>query len=174
MSLETRLVTLAQAVGADIRTILGTVGSLSALDTNVKTNLVAALNELKLSIDQIETGSVGINDNISTTTTTWSSSRISTAIENAFNALVASSPAALNTLQELADALGNDPNFATSVATEIAHRVRFDSAQTLTATQQETARQNINAASASSFSGLVTALGNIERDLAAEYVTAKL
>lgn len=36
--------------------------------------------------------------------------------------LVASSPAALDTLKELADALGNDPNFATSVATQLGNK----------------------------------------------------
>ena len=41
------------------------------------------------------------------------------AIATAVAALVASSPAALNTLKELADALGDDPNFATTVAAQI-------------------------------------------------------
>lgn len=38
-------------------------------------------------------------------------------------ALVASSPAALDTLNELAAALGNDPNFATTVLTSLAGRI---------------------------------------------------
>jgi hypothetical protein len=40
-------------------------------------------------------------------------------VSTAVAALVASSPAALDTLNELATALGNDPNFATSVSTAI-------------------------------------------------------
>ena len=40
-------------------------------------------------------------------------------IQAALGALVASSPATLDTLKELADALGNDPNFATSMATAL-------------------------------------------------------
>ena len=40
--------------------------------------------------------------------------------------LVASSPAALDTLNELAAALGNDPNFATTVTNMIAGRVSID------------------------------------------------
>lgn len=46
-------------------------------------------------------------------------------------ALVDNSPEALNTLQELAKALGNDPNFATTVMNEIGKRVKttdFDTA----------------------------------------------
>jgi hypothetical protein len=45
--------------------------------------------------------------------------RIASAVAN----LVDSSPAALNTLNELAAALGDDPNFATTVATDIGTKV---------------------------------------------------
>lgn len=46
------------------------------------------------------------------------------AIQQAISALVASSPAALDTLKELATALGNDPNFATTMATALGERVK--------------------------------------------------
>ena len=42
------------------------------------------------------------------------------AIQTAISALVASSPAALDTLKELATALGNDPNFATTITNALA------------------------------------------------------
>lgn len=42
------------------------------------------------------------------------------AIQEAVAALVASAPGALDTLKELADALGNDPNFATTMTNAIA------------------------------------------------------
>jgi len=42
------------------------------------------------------------------------------AIQQAIASLVASSPAALDTLKELADALGNDPNFATTMTNALA------------------------------------------------------
>lgn len=45
-------------------------------------------------------------------------------VENAITALVGSSPEALNTLNELAAALGNNPNFATAINEELAKRVR--------------------------------------------------
>lgn len=47
-----------------------------------------------------------------------------TAIQTAVAALVASSPAALDTLKELAAALGNDPNFATTMSAALGERVR--------------------------------------------------
>lgn len=43
-----------------------------------------------------------------------------TAITNAVNALVAAAPGALDTLKELADALGDDPNFASTMTTALA------------------------------------------------------
>lgn len=42
------------------------------------------------------------------------------AVQQAISNLVASSPAALDTLKELADALGNDPNFATTITNALA------------------------------------------------------
>ena len=47
------------------------------------------------------------------------STQVTTKINNAVAALVDTSPAALDTLNELAAALGDDPNFATTTATAI-------------------------------------------------------
>lgn len=44
-------------------------------------------------------------------------------VQTAIAALVASSPAALDTLKELADALGNDPNFATTMTNALAAKM---------------------------------------------------
>lgn len=60
-------------------------------------------------------------------TTAEGNSMIATAV----SALVNSSPATLDTLNELAAALGNDPNFATSIATSLGNKQPLD--QTLTA-----------------------------------------
>jgi hypothetical protein len=46
-----------------------------------------------------------------------------TALRAAISALVASSPSTLDTLNELAAALGNDPSFATTVATQLGLKV---------------------------------------------------
>ena len=58
-------------------------------------------------------------------------------------ALGNSSPAVLDTLKELADALGDDPNYAATTATALALRLRVDAAQGLTAAQQLQARSNL-------------------------------
>ena len=83
MSLEVQVKNLATAIGADIRKVTmqinGRAADLSALKTTAKTNLVAALNELKDALTDIQTqpGGVTINDTTaSTTTTQMMSSRI--------------------------------------------------------------------------------------------------
>lgn len=48
-------------------------------------------------------------------------------MQAAITALVDSSPEALNTLNELAEALGNDPNFATTVTNALARKQPLDS-----------------------------------------------
>ena len=169
MTLEARVVALAQAIGTDVKTLTTAVGSLSGLTTTAKNNLVAAINE----IAQAVANATGIDDGATGGASTWSSSKISSEISGAISGLVGGAGAALDTLQELAAALGNDPSFATTIATEIANRVRFDAAQTLTGPQQTQARSNIGAAAASDVSGLLTGLGTYDRDYAADYTAAK-
>ena len=177
MSLETRIVALAQAMGADVKAMTAAQGSLSALNTTTKTSLVAAINELMTLI-----GSAGASiDDLAgngNTAVTWSADKIFDSIEAAKTAvkndLVDGAGAALDTLNELAAALGNDPSFAATIATEIANRVRFDAAQTLTSPQQAQARTNIGAANAADVSGLLTGLGTYDRDYAADYTAAKV
>ena len=172
MTLEQRLIALAQAMGADVKALLQAQGSLSALSTTAKNNLVAAINELKTALDNAGTGGVAIDDAAGdgATTVTWSADKIHDTCEAARlavkNELTDGAGAALDTLAELAAALGNDPNFAATIAAEIANRVRYDAAQTLTAPQQTQARANIGAQSAA-------AIGDPDRDLVADYTTAK-
>lgn len=60
-------------------------------------------------------------------------------------ALLNSAPGALDTLNELAQALGNDPNFASTVNTALANRLRVDTAaQGLSGTQKTNAKTNID------------------------------
>ena len=163
MSLETRIIALAQAIGTDIKTLTIKQGDLTSLSTTAQGNLVAAINDLYGAV-----GGAGaqINDTAGSgdTSVTWSADKIYDTIEAAKlaikNDLVNGASAALDTLSELASALNNDPSFAVTIATELGSRVRFDSAQTLTAAQKLQACTNIG-------------IGDPERDLAAAYVTAK-
>lgn len=62
-------------------------------------------------------------------------------------AIQAGAPATLDTIDELAAALGDDPNAITTITTALGNRVRVDTAtQGLSGTQQTNARTNIAAA----------------------------
>ena len=170
MTLEARLVALAQAVGGDVKALRLSQGDLTALTTTNKTSLVAAINELLALVG--EGGGAGIDDTAQAGgAVTWSVDKITSAITAARNALkdelVGGAGAALDTLAELAAALGDNPSFATTIATELGNRVRYDAAQTLTTAQKTQACTNIGAVE-------LAAIGNPERDLAAVYAAAKV
>ena len=164
MSLETKIVALATAMGSDVKLLTGKIGDLTSLPTTAKGNLVASITELYGLL-----GSAGavIDDGAGdgATAVTWSANKIFDTIELAkaavIDSLVNGASAALDTLAELATALGNDPNFATTLATDLATRVRFDAVQTLTTGQRLQACQNIG-------------VGDPERDFAADYAAAKV
>lgn len=75
-------------------------------------------------------------------------------INAAITALIASSPVALDTLNELAVALGNDPNFATTMATALGNRLRFDAAQSLSTAQRAQAYANMRVAEMAALGGV--------------------
>lgn len=171
---ETRLKDLAQRAGTNDKAIKmlinGNAADLAALATTDKTTVVAALNELKTRVDNaVAAAGATIDDTTASTSKTYSSSKInssiSTAVTNAINAVTNGAGTALDTLKELADALGNDPNFAATVTSGLANRVRFDAAQTLTAAQKAQAKANIDAYGA-------LELGNPDVDLVAIFNNA--
>ena len=145
-TLATRITDLATRLATEcksIRTLLnGNAADLSSLTTTQKTSLVAAINELKTAIDN-SGSAITISDSTSSTTEVWSSSKVSAAIAQAKSDLVNGAGAALDTLSELAAALGNDASFASTVTTALGYRLRFDAAQTLTAGQKTQACANL-------------------------------
>ena len=145
-SLQVRITDLATRVATEIKSVKtlvnGNAADLSALTTTQKTSLVAAINELKNAVDNVGS-SVTISDSTSSTTQVWSSSKIASEIQAAKDALTNGAAAALDTLAELASALGNDANFASTVTTALGYRLRFDTAQTLTIGQKTQACANL-------------------------------
>lgn len=114
---------------------LGTAGTIGAGDT-----LNAALGKLQASINSVTadyalldspaftgtptapTAAAGTN-----TTQVATTAFVKGEVDTAVSGLVNSAPAALDTLNELATALGNDPNFATTIATQLGNKVSTDS-----------------------------------------------
>ena len=164
------------------------IGSLVSLTTSAKGNLVAALNEVQASVSSIDLTSL-IHDAAASgvTNKTFSADRILSLVAGSISALVDSSPSTMDTLKELAAALGNNPNFATTIAASLGNRVRVDAVQTFTSGEQDQARSNISAASIvsvvaakaaadaaqSAADAINVSLGNTDVDLAQAYTTAK-
>lgn len=153
---------LATQVGVDVKSIISNIGVLSNLTTTQKASLVLSINELKAGLKSLEdsvAGSVGIDDSITTLTTTWSSSKISASIDAAVAALVDGSPEALNTLKELATAITQNGSAIAALEALVASHVKFNEAQSLTDAQKSQARSNIGAAAYSDFTALSGDLG---------------
>lgn len=167
MSLETKIIQLAQAIGTDVKALNVKVGDISSLPTTAKTDLVVSIVELFGMIGDVENNVVNLIDDTAiagVVDKTWSADKILEFVQTASSSLkdeiLDGAGEALDTLKELADALGNDPNFAATIAAEIANRVRFDQAQTLTAAQKKFACTNIG-------------VGDPEHDFVVDYTTAK-
>lgn len=163
MTMETRLIALAQAIGADIKALTAKQGDLTSLTTTAKGNLVAAINEI---YSLLGTGGAVIDDNAGNgdTGVTWSADKIFDTIEAATTALrdslVNGAGAALDTFKELQDAIGNDPSFAATLASQMSKRVRVDASQTFTTAEKLQGCQNLG-------------VGDPEHDFVADYTTAK-
>ena len=128
-TLRARITDLATRMATEcksLRTLINANQSdLSALTTTDKTSLIAAINTLQAAIGSIQSGQVTINDASSGGTITWSATKIASEIQAAKNALTNGAAAALDTLAELAAALGNDANFAPTTTTALSNRLRM-------------------------------------------------
>lgn len=191
MTQEQRIRDLITALGTDYKLNNTKIGNVNSLNTADKT-VVGAINEVKVVADAATGGGGGgatindttpsgstvysstkvnqaiaalINDAVTVTGTTWSSNKIQAVVNAAVASLVGSAPATLDTLQELAAALG-DANAITAINTALGNRVRYDASQTLTAPQKTQARANIDAYGS-------VELGNPDVDLVALYNIAK-
>lgn len=147
-SLQTRLQDLATRLATEcksLRTLLnGNQAGLTTLTTTARGTVVAAINELQAEIDAVAAAAgAQINDAGSSNAVTWSAQKIALEIQTAKNAITNGSAAALDTLAEIAAALGNDANFAASVSTSLGNRLRYDAAQVLSAAQMTLACTNL-------------------------------
>lgn len=125
-------------------TLKATLGAFSTLDTWLETNGILKLGSGRNFIDfkgSAETlrHDISALDGLggsSPIVVTWQNKPITVAglddITTAINNLINAAPGALDTLNELAAALGNDPNFATTVNNAIAARLKLDGTTPMT------------------------------------------
>lgn len=169
-----RLQDLATAIGTDVKTLRTFLtgspsGTLNALATTAKDSIVAALNEVRtLAVEAGSSGGAQIADAAPAVGTVYSSQKTEDRIAAAVQAVLgASTPAALDTLDEIAAALADDQNFAATMTAALGLRVRVDAVQSFTAPQKAQARTNIGADVTSAETG------DLDQDLVAAYVLAK-
>lgn len=163
MTQATQITALATQIGADMKSVLGKIGDLTSLSTTAKTNLVAAINEVLAAVGQ---SGAQINDSAGNgaTTVTWSADKIYDSLEAAKQAMkddiLGGAGAAYDTLKELQDLIVADQSSLVALTTAVNNRVRYDSAQTLSAAQQLQACNNIG-------------IGDPTTDFVAAYTAAK-
>jgi hypothetical protein len=120
MSIATNLANVFTRIGTEfkaIRTLInGGASNLTALNTTNKSNIVAAINEVQA---QLASSGAQIDDTVVSALKVWSSDKTNTQINQKVADLVGGSPELLNSLKELADAIGDDPNFASTMMTAI-------------------------------------------------------
>lgn len=133
MTQQTNLAAAFLRLTTAVNTLSDRTGNLASLTTTDKTSIVAALNELK---SLIPTSAASINDTGTSTTTTWSSSKINGQINAAITALLGGVDGASDTLKELADQI-----LALSQAD--AGLLSFTASQTLTTGQKQQGCANL-------------------------------
>lgn len=184
MSLQSRLSDLITAIGTDIKQLRTWItgsssGDLTGLTTTAKTSIVAAINEVNGNSSTPADASTTVKGIVELATLAEVSTGTDTVravtpegvrqerVALKAEILGAGVPAALDTLDELAAALADDANFASTTTTALGNRLRVDTAaQGLNGTQQSNGRTNLSVYSQAE-------LGNPETDLAALYATAK-
>jgi len=149
MSLQTQLHSFVLRTAQEFNAVTARIGQLSALSTTDKTNIVAALNEVR-----------SMTGSDTAANTALLRGEIATAITNLRTSLLDGAGEALDTLKELAAALGNDANFAATTAAALGNRVRFDAEQVITPEQQARARSNIGATADANFNAFVGMVGD--------------
>ena len=145
MSLATRIESLVIRVAQEFNDVRTKAGNLANLTTTDKSNLVAAINELKAAVvssSEIDDANIAISS-------TYSSSKIVTLLDALKSEILGGADAAYDTLLEIQQLLQNGTTGLDALLAAVNNRVRFDAAQTLSAPEQAQARSNIGAVAAS-------------------------
>lgn len=145
MSLETKIQDVLTRIGTEFKAVYARTGTLTNLTTTDKTNLVAAINEL----DSVLSAAAVIDDAAASGATTYSSNKIVALITAAKDEILGGASSAFDTLLEIQNALASDDSDIAGLLTAVANRVRFDVAQTLSASEKAQALANIGAIAAS-------------------------
>lgn len=177
--LAARLVQIFTQIGLDMKSVQAAAnllqtkqGDLSTLTTDEKSSLVDAINEVQAEVNNIDLSAL-IDDTTTDTDSTWSSSKIVSAIGTAISDLIGGAPEALNTLNELAAALQDNPDMIANINTILGKVVRVDVEQTFSGAEKAQGRTNIGAASDADLAQLAANVGDIATVAMPVYTNAR-
>ena len=129
-------------------------GQRTALATTDKDSLVDAINEVVTSLANLRAvveGKTEINDSAITGTNVWSALKTSNSISEGLaslkSELLGGASADYDTLMEVVNLINQNKGAIEALETVAAGHVRFNAAQSLTATEKAQARSNIGAPS---------------------------
>lgn len=162
-TLEFHLNALAEAVGADVKSLIEKNGDLTALSTTQKTNLVGAINEL---YSLLGSSGATIDDSGSSASVAWSASKIASELLALKNTILGGASSAYDTLKEIEALVGANSTLGATLTTAINNRVRYDAIQSLSVEQKTQALSNIGAVA-------VSDVGDMSVDLVAAYEAAR-
>ena len=155
MSIQTQLTNLTNSVAQALNNLDSRTGNITALSTSDKTSLVAAINEVKTSIDSFDPAL--IDDALDASTIkTYSIDKIKTLIANVQSSILGGAGEAYDTLQELATELQSNDGDITNILTAQANRVAVDASQSFTEAQKTQGRDNIGAANQADIGDITT------------------
>lgn len=169
MTLAVQINALAEAIGVVIKALKMKLGDNAALTTADKTSLVNSVNELNTKIDSLinDLAGAGVTDK------TWSTDKILAYTAQLKSDIMGGiTPAALDTIFELAAQLESDATQLNGILIALGNRVRVDAVQSFDASQQQQGRENIGAASAATLSQLIIDVGDTTTDFVAAFNTA--
>lgn len=153
----TAVQTALNGLTARVTTVEGTSNTNKGDLTTAKSQILTlqqAVEQIRSSVKAIEVqieSQTNINDEVAANTTTYSSNKINTVVNDAKtavkNELLGGAGAAYDTLKELADLIQTNVSAIAALEAIAAGHVRFDQVQIIQETQKTQARSNIGAAS---------------------------
>lgn len=154
---EQRHKTAALILGSMVKRLISALGSnFQTMTTEAGytgTTIQTSIADLQTAVSTLQSGSSAVvNDAVTNTSNTWSSSKVASEILNAVQALrtqlVGTAGEALDTIYELGEALANNTSYVTTISDELGKTIKY-TLQSLTVEQQAQARTNISAANES-------------------------
>ena len=146
-TLQQRVTELAKAIGTELKKTNTSEGTLTALQTTAKDNLVNSINEVKLKVDDLaaaQAGSIVIDDMTAASNKVFSSIKTESLINEKITELLGSAPEEYDTLKEIADYIASDKTVGEGIVAKLANCLRLDEVMVLSEQQRTNVETTLN------------------------------